>query len=82
VAGRCRRPAESLQREQDGGVPARRHPRWAGSAALDPAGHAQQDIVDELRRVILDGVVPPGSPIPVNEVADRFGVSAIPVRKV
>lgn len=38
-------------------------------------------IVDELRRVILDGGAPPGSPIPVNEVAEVFGVSPIPVRE-
>jgi DNA-binding GntR family transcriptional regulator len=38
-------------------------------------------VVDELRRVILDGGAPPGSPIPVNEVAAALGVSAIPVRE-
>ena len=37
--------------------------------------------MDELRRVILDGAVPPGTPIPVGDVADLFGVSAIPVRE-
>ena len=31
--------------------------------------------------MILDGGVPPGSPIPVNEVAEVFGVSPIPVRE-
>ena len=31
--------------------------------------------------MILDGAVPPGTPIPVSEVADLFGVSAIPVRE-
>ena len=38
-------------------------------------------ILDELRRVILDGAVPPGTPIPVGEVAEMFGVSHIPVRE-
>lgn len=31
--------------------------------------------------MILDGGAPPGSPIPVNEVAEVFGVSPIPVRE-
>jgi DNA-binding GntR family transcriptional regulator len=31
--------------------------------------------------VILDGAVPPGTPIPLAEVADLFGVSQIPVRE-
>lgn len=44
-------------------------------------GTSQQTIVDELRRVILDGAVPPGTPIPVGEIAEMFGVSAIPVRE-
>ena len=48
-------------------------------ASPDPA--APQSVVDELRRVILDGGVPPGSPIPVNEVAQLLGVSHIPVRE-
>ena len=31
--------------------------------------------------MILDGAVPPGTPIPVTEVAELFGVSHIPVRE-
>lgn len=42
---------------------------------------APQSIVDELRRVILDGGAPPGTPIPVNDVAQLLGVSHIPVRE-
>jgi DNA-binding GntR family transcriptional regulator len=34
-----------------------------------------------LRAAILDGEVPPGSPIPVDQVATAFGVSRIPVRE-
>ena len=34
-----------------------------------------------MRRAILDGEVPPGSPIPVDRVAAAFGVSRIPVRE-
>jgi DNA-binding GntR family transcriptional regulator len=42
---------------------------------------SQQEIVDELRRVILAGDVPPGTAIPLDEVAGLFGVSLIPVRE-
>lgn len=45
------------------------------------AGCGQQVILDELRRVILDGDAPPGTAIPVDEVAELFGVSRIPVRE-
>ncbi|WP_037064118.1 GntR family transcriptional regulator [Pseudonocardia acaciae] len=38
-------------------------------------------ILDELRRCVLDGGVPPGTPIPPDEVAAVFGVSRIPVRE-
>jgi DNA-binding GntR family transcriptional regulator len=46
-----------------------------------PAGSSQSEILDELRRCILDGEVPPGSLIPVDGVAASFGVSRIPVRE-
>lgn len=46
-----------------------------------PPGGPQVAIVDELRGVILDGEVPPGSAIPVDSVAAAFGVSRIPVRE-
>jgi DNA-binding GntR family transcriptional regulator len=38
-------------------------------------------ILAELRRVILSGDVPPGTVIPLAEVAHAFGVSPIPVRE-
>jgi DNA-binding GntR family transcriptional regulator len=47
----------------------------------DRTGSSQSAILDELRRVILDGGAPPGTPIPVGDVAELFGVSAIPVRE-
>ena len=62
-------------------MPVRRHSAWASKVAVNRGGASQQSIVDELRRVILDGGVPPGTPIPVAEVADLFGVSPIPVRE-
>jgi DNA-binding GntR family transcriptional regulator len=48
---------------------------------VDAPGRSQQVILDELRRVILDGAVLPGTPIPLAEVAALFGVSQIPVRE-
>lgn len=47
----------------------------------DPASPSQQAVLGELRRAILDGGVPPGTPIPLAEVAEVFGVSQIPVRE-
>lgn len=45
-----------------------------------PAG-AQPHILEDLRRAILDGDEPPGTLIPIDEVARVFGVSPIPVRE-
>lgn len=47
----------------------------------DHPGLSQQAILDEIRRAILSGDVPPGSPIPVDETAEVFGVSRIPIRE-
>lgn len=47
----------------------------------DQPGPSQQAILDEVRRAILSGEVPPGSPIPVDETAEVFGVSRIPIRE-
>ncbi|WP_270887173.1 GntR family transcriptional regulator [Pedococcus sp. 5OH_020] len=46
-----------------------------GSYATGP------QVLSELRRVIVSGQVPPGSPIPLDDVAAFFGVSLIPVRE-
>ena len=62
-------------------MPDRRHSALLFRLAVRPMGGSQQSILDELRRVILDGALPPGTPIPVNEVAEAFGVSHIPVRE-
>ncbi|KWX66972.1 GntR family transcriptional regulator [Mycobacterium sp. NAZ190054] len=62
-------------------MPDRRHSAALFKAVVSRDGAAALSIVDELRRVILDGAVPPGTPIPVGEVADMFGVSHIPVRE-
>ncbi|MEU0877116.1 GntR family transcriptional regulator [Lentzea sp. NPDC005914] len=47
----------------------------------DQRGGPQAAILDELRRCLLDGGVPPGTAIPLDEVAQVFGVSRIPVRE-
>lgn len=60
-------------------MPDRRHSALLFKLAVKRDGG--QSILDELRRVILDGAVPPGTPIPVGDVAELFGVSAIPVRE-
>ncbi len=62
-------------------MPARQHSAQLFKLAVRRTGTSQQTILDELRRVILDGAVPPGTPIPVGDVADLFGVSNIPVRE-
>jgi DNA-binding GntR family transcriptional regulator len=44
-------------------------------------GLSQQAILTELRRAILSGDVAPGAAVPVDEVAELFGVSRIPIRE-
>ena len=62
-------------------MPGRRHSALLAKLVSTRTDVSQSAIVDELRRVILDGGAPPGSPIPVGEVAEVFGVSPIPVRE-
>jgi DNA-binding GntR family transcriptional regulator len=45
------------------------------------AGRPLGGVLEELRGIILDGEVPPGSAIPVDAVAAAFGLSRIPVRE-
>lgn len=54
---------------------------WSVRLSPDARGSSQAAIVDEVRRVILVGDAPPGTGIPVDDVADLFGVSRIPVRE-
>jgi DNA-binding GntR family transcriptional regulator len=62
-------------------------PAAAGHSVLIAAlaggrpGRPQEAILDEMRRAILSGEVPPGTPIPVDEAAELFGVSRIPIRE-
>lgn len=62
--------------------PARRHrSALIAKLTIDGPGQSQAAILVELRRALLDGDVPPGTLIPVDEVASVFGVSRIPVRE-
>lgn len=62
-------------------MPSRRRSALLDKLVVEKPGRPQHAILDELRRVILYCAVPPGSPIPLAEVADLFGVSQIPVRE-
>lgn len=58
--------------------------RQSGIVSLltrDDAYVSGPQVLSELRRVIASGAVPPGSPIPLDDVAAFFGVSLIPVRE-
>src|SRR6478672_11865183 len=57
------------------------HSVLIAALASSRPGRPQEAILDEMRRAILSGEVPPGTPIPVDEAAELFGVSRIPVRE-
>jgi DNA-binding GntR family transcriptional regulator len=59
----------------------RRRSALVARLADRPLAGVQSVLVDELRTIILDGGVPPGSAIPVDAVAAAFKVSRIPVRE-
>ncbi|AFU00681.1 MULTISPECIES: GntR family transcriptional regulator [Nocardia] len=61
-------------------MPPRRRSALLARLVADTPGRPQI-ILGELRRVILDGAVPPRTVIPLREVAELFGVSHIPVRE-
>lgn len=42
---------------------------------------AQQAVLEALRRLILTGELPPGTPIVQEALADRFSVSRVPIRE-
>ena len=54
---------------------------WVQGLASARDTPSQALVVDELRTAILSGRVPPGTPIPVDDVAARFSLSRIPVRE-
>jgi DNA-binding GntR family transcriptional regulator len=61
--------------------PRRRHSVLVARLTNESPAPTQAAILDELRRCLLDGEVPPGTSIPLDEVAGVFGVSRIPVRE-
>ncbi|MGW5573465.1 GntR family transcriptional regulator [Nocardia thailandica] len=61
-------------------MPPRRRSALLARLVVDSPGRPQV-ILGELRRVILDGAVPPRTVIPLRDVAVLFGVSHIPVRE-
>ncbi|MFI9408096.1 GntR family transcriptional regulator [Nocardia sp. NPDC052316] len=61
-------------------MPPRRRSALLARLVVDTPGRPQV-ILGELRRVILDGAVPPCTVIPLREVAVLFEVSHIPVRE-
>ncbi|WP_187683847.1 GntR family transcriptional regulator [Nocardia wallacei] len=61
-------------------MPPRRRSALLAKLVVDEPGRPRI-ILGELRRVILDGAVPPGTVIPLREVAELFDVSHIPVRE-
>lgn len=62
-------------------MPPRRRSVLLAQLSIAEPGGRQSTILDELRRVILSGDAPPNTSIPLNEVAEVFGVSRIPVRE-
>lgn len=63
----------------------RRRPTGEVAAFLDrlaaPRDPGADEVLRELRRVVLAGDAPPGLTIPAEDVATAFGVSVIPVRE-
>jgi DNA-binding GntR family transcriptional regulator len=54
---------------------------WVRRLAIDGPGTSHEAIRDQLRTAIPQGAAPPGAAIGVDDVADRFTVSRIPVRE-
>lgn len=59
----------------------RRRSAFVSKLILQAIAPSQVVILAELRRVILDGGAAPGAQIPLDDVAEFFGVSLIPVRE-
>ena len=50
-------------------------------AQLRPTGGSQDEVLAELRRVLVSGRVRPGTLLPLDQIAAAFGVSRTPVRE-
>ena len=55
--------------------------RLLAQLAETRSGNDRANVLEELRRLILSGGAPPGTQIMPADIADTFGVSAIPVRE-
>jgi DNA-binding GntR family transcriptional regulator len=54
---------------------------WIATLPTEWRGSVREAVLQEVKKVILDGAAAPGSPIPVDEVAEHYRVSRIPVRE-
>jgi len=54
---------------------------WVHRLATDAPGTSHEVVRDQLRAAILQGAAPPGAAIVVDDVAEHFAVSRIPVRE-
>lgn len=59
----------------------RRRSAFVSKLMLQVGAPSQEVILAEMRRVILDGGAAPGAQIPLDDIAEFFGVSVIPVRE-
>lgn len=59
----------------------RRGPRFTAHLVSSSVETGHPRVVDDLRQAILSGDQPPGTAIPIDEVAAHLGVSQIPVRE-
>ena len=48
---------------------------------LQPSGTSQEAVLNELRRVLVSGRIKPGTLLPLDQIAEAFGVSRTPVRE-
>jgi DNA-binding GntR family transcriptional regulator len=72
--------APSPRRREPSAAPRRRSAFAAHLVNTSPRGKPPR-VLDDLRQAILSGQEPPGTLIPIDSVADFFGVSHIPVRE-
>lgn len=74
-----------MNRSTDESVDAVREAAQASSqrkrSVYGPVATAHQVVLDGLRGLVVTGELPPGSAIRQDEIAERFGVSRVPVRE-
>ncbi|GLY68116.1 GntR family transcriptional regulator [Amycolatopsis taiwanensis] len=70
-----------VNRSTDGSVDAVGEPSRRKRNVYSPPATAHQVVLDGLRGLVVTGELPPGSAIRQDEIAERFGVSRVPVRE-